>query len=541
MKFRVQRKVMPVLMLTAVLLGSLWAQTMGPPPDAIQSVSPAYAVQGDTNVQVTVTLASRFAPPYEIKPQSMKIGAVQGRNLTRNGLTVTAAFDFPGTASTGHKTVSIEFPGPPNRGGMNVVFTRSSVFEIRASSSQVPGPNPPPLPDPGTSSYILAGTGQDACYDNFSGIICPGPGEGFYGQDANFQANPPSYWDNGDGTITDLNTGLMWQKDPGEKKTWYEAMSGASTCQLGGYNDWRLPGIKELYSLILFSGIDPSGPIEPGGAGNVPFLDTNYFIFQYGDVSAGERIIDAQYWSSTEYVGTTMDGAATVFGVNFADGRIKGYPRDIGANGLPHTQFVRYVRGNSYGGNIFIDNQDGTITDQATGLMWSKADSGSGLNWQQALAWVQRKNLENYLGYNDWRLPNAKELQSIVDYTRSPATTNSAAIDPVFQCTPIIDEGGETNYAFYWTGTTHINGGVYPGTMAVYIAFGEALGYMEMPPNPGIRVLMDVHGAGAQRSDPKVGDPAEWPEGHGPQGDVRRIYNFVRLVRGVPLAAGSSR
>jgi hypothetical protein len=42
----------------------------------------------------------------------------------------------------------------------------------------------------------------------------------------------------------------------------------------------------------------------------------------------------------------------------------------------------------------------------------------------------------------------------------------------------------------------------------------------------------DVHGAGAQRSDPKAGDPAMFPHGRGPQGDVIRIYNYVRLVRG---------
>jgi hypothetical protein len=43
---------------------------------------------------------------------------------------------------------------------------------------------------------------------------------------------------------------------------------------------------------------------------------------------------------------------------------------------------------------------------------------------------------------------------------------------------------------------------------------------------------MNVHGAGAQRSDPKSGDPANWPYGHGPQGDEVRIYNYVRCVRG---------
>jgi len=56
---------------------------------------------------------------------------------------------------------------------------------------------------------------------------------------------------------------------------------------------------------------------------------------------------------------------------------------------------------------------------------------------------------------------------------------------------------------------------------------------MEMPPNSGNYVLQDVHGAGAQRSDPKSGDPADWPHGNGPQGDVVRIYNYVRVVRDV--------
>lgn len=44
---------------------------------------------------------------------------------------------------------------------------------------------------------------------------------------------------------------------------------------------------------------------------------------------------------------------------------------------------------------------------------------------------------------------------------------------------------------------------------------------------------VDVHGAGAQRSEFKAGGPAEYSEGHGPQGDAIRIYNYVRLVRDV--------
>ncbi|MHB9026803.1 MAG: Lcl C-terminal domain-containing protein [Armatimonadota bacterium] len=179
----------------------------------------------------------------------------------------------------------------------------------------------------------------------------------------------------------------------------------------------------------------------------------------------------------------------------------------------------------------YKDNGNGMVTDRATGLMWAKADSGTGMNWQQALAWVQGKNAANYLGHNDWRLPNAKELQSIVDYTRSPDTTKSAAIDPVFICTPITNEGGAADYPFYWTGTSHLDGPPNQANAAIYLSFGRALGWMGMPPgSPNVR-LLDVHGAGAQRSDPKAGNPAGFPRGRGPQGDVIRIFNYVRIVR----------
>ena len=183
------------------------------------------------------------------------------------------------------------------------------------------------------------------------------------------------------------------------------------------------------------------------------------------------------------------------------------------------------MRGNtSYGENDFVDNGDSTITDSATGLMWTQDDGNTGLNWEQALAWVEQKNVESYLGHDDWRLPNAKELQSIVDYGRSPDTSSSAAIDPLFNATGITNEGGAADFPFYWSGTTHANWTGTSGGSAAYVAFGRALGYMNS-------TWVDVHGAGAQRSDPKAGDPADWPYGRGPQGDALRIYNYVRLVR----------
>ncbi len=59
---------------------------------------------------------------------------------------------------------------------------------------------------------------------------------------------------------------------------------------------------------------------------------------------------------------------------------------------------------------------------------------------------------------------------------------------------------------------------------AMYLSFGEAQGKMNGR-------LMDVHGAGAQRSDPKSGDESDYPQYHGPQGDVQYVYNYARCVR----------
>lgn len=377
-------------------------------------------------------------------------------------------------------------------------------------------------------AYPIVDTGQGKCYDNNSEVSCQQVGQAFLGQDAQYTGNVPHYQDNGNGTVTDLVTGLVWQQDPGAKMTYAQAVAGASTFKLAGYTDWRLPTIKELYSLILFDGTDSSSCMIGEQCAVIPFIDTRDFKFSYGDTSSGERIIDSQFATSTKYVSTTMNGNDTMFGVNFADGRIKGYGTGpmLGQSGNK-TFYVLYARGNpNYGQNKFVNNGNATITDNATGLTWMQSDSGSGMTWESALAYCENSTVA---GYHDWRLPNVKELQSIVDYSRSPATTNSAAIDPLFNATAITDEAGQPDYPFYWSSTTHADasGG---GTEANYVAFGKALGYMN-------NQWMDVHGAGAQRSDPKTGSASEFPQGHGPQGDAVRVNNYVRCVRGGSVAS----
>ncbi len=130
------------------------------------------------------------------------------------------------------------------------------------------------------SPIMLPDTGQTKCYqavDPFSEIPCTGTG-----QDGAYSINPMSYTDNGNGTITDNNTGLVWQKcsigqnnDAGCSGTssgsnWYQA-SGTyhadynattqnicGTLSLAG-GGWRLPSRKELHSIVDYS-IPSPGP-----------------------------------------------------------------------------------------------------------------------------------------------------------------------------------------------------------------------------------------------------------------------------------------
>jgi len=75
----------------------------------------------------------------------------------------------------------------------------------------------------------------------------------------------------------------------------------------------------------------------------------------------------------------------------------------------------------------FTDNADGTISHQPTGLMWKVCSEGQTytngscenpalpFKWTEALAQVNTVNTEGYAGYNDWRLPNIKELNALVE------------------------------------------------------------------------------------------------------------------------------
>ena len=353
--------------------------------------------------------------------------------------------------------------------------------------------------------YKVVESGQVNCYDDDGVLIdCPEEDEAFYGQDAQFEAPEFSFIDNGDGTISDQNTGLMWQQVPSSSDfKWQEAVDYCENLVFAGYDDWRMPSAKELFSISDFN----SG---------WPYLDLTYF-----DLASGQITKDEQYWTSNYYVGVTVEGGSeSAFGVNHVTGHIKAYPANSG--GPIGGKYVRAVRGDTYGENELTDNGNGTITDNASQLMWTQDDNGEGIDWEAALAYAENSE---YAGFSDWRLPDVKELQSIVDYNYSPSATDEEhqgpAIDPMFNCTPIINEAGDDDYGYYWTSTSaHFTSGE-PYYYAWYVAFGMAVN------DQGD----DFHGAGGVRFDTKY-------EG-GPLGEGgERFYNYVRLVRDAEETSG---
>jgi hypothetical protein len=121
--------------------------------------------------------------------------------------------------------------------------------------------------------------------------------------------------DNGDGTVTDTETGLMWQQGEGGFMNWETALSYCENLvfpENQGYDDWRLPNINELQSLVDYSKHNPA-------------IDSYYFPYA----------VSSHYWSSTPLASDTYYGA---WSVNFYGG--DGYSSRGGS-----SLYVRAVRG----------------------------------------------------------------------------------------------------------------------------------------------------------------------------------------------------
>lgn len=236
-------------------------------------------------------------------------------------------------------------------------------------------------------AFTLPDTGQTNCYDAGGAVIaCAGTG-----QDGALILNPMSYTDNGDGTITDNNTGLMWQKqDDSTGRMWGDAGRYCTNLSLGGHSDWRLPTVMELTSIVDYSGVSPT-------------INTTYFP----NTSASQNW---QYWTST----TIPDFSWLAMSVSFNNGHTH-TSNDVAIA----SNYDRCVRGMEVAistGNG-TDNGDGTVTDNVTGLIWQIGKgasinnySGNIYSWTYALSYCNKLRLG---GHSDWRLPNIKEMESV--------------------------------------------------------------------------------------------------------------------------------
>jgi hypothetical protein len=281
----------------------------------------------------------------------------------------------------------------------------------------------------------LPKTGQTKCYDT-AGVEIPCAGTG---QDGEIQAGvewpEPRFNDNSDGTMTDNLTGLMWTKDANlyGYLSWNTALVYCNNLTLGGHSDWRLPNVNELESLVNANEWDSATWLNTQGFTNV--RSGNYWSstaagyypgFAWNiDMTVGSVLNDRKSFDSS-FVWPVRGGQCGSLDHSVIclpkTGQTKCYDTvgtEIPCSGTGQDGEIQ--AGVARPDSGFTDHGNGTVTDNLTGLMWTKnANLPNGRTWQQALDYVSGMNAGAYpnLGYTDWRLPNRKELFSLIDYSR---------------------------------------------------------------------------------------------------------------------------
>lgn len=206
------------------------------------------------------------------------------------------------------------------------------------------------------------------------------------GEDSDYTINAPELIDNLDGTITDKITGLMWQKVDGGEMTHSSALQYADSLTLGSFTDWRLPIAFEIYSIQNLQV-------------NNPALNTTYFTKS-----------NAEYWWTSDL---QVNDNSRVWVSNAGGGignHLKSETISAGGTKRYHARAVRNIKENISLQKRFEVIDDDVVVDSLTGLMWQRKISNNPMTWENALAFSEQLSHGNY---NDWRLPNIKELHSI--------------------------------------------------------------------------------------------------------------------------------
>jgi hypothetical protein len=279
----------------------------------------------------------------------------------------------------------------------------------------------PAFSAPVQTAVLLPDTGQTTSYTEI------------FGEDSDYRINPHSYTkldaegrdlpDSAEGwtMVRDNVTGLIWEvktidgsiHDKDGTFTWRDArfsyIQDLNDRKFGGFTDWRLPYIRELSCLIDADRF-------------LPALNTDYFPNMPSEFKTDFWSYDIVSWAVQNAWVVRFGGWGRVFYVN--------------QSLLNH---VRAVRGEAaWEQNDYVENGDGTVTDQYTGLMWQQDTAEEQMTWEEALAYCENLSLADY---DDWRLPNRNELQSLVD--KQPGL-EGAAINKAFP---------DTYLNIYWTST----------------------------------------------------------------------------------------
>jgi len=330
----------------------------------------------------------------------------------------------------------------------------------------------------------LPATGQTTCWNSSGAVIsCAGTG-----QDGELRKGAPlTYVDNGDGTVTDVNTGLMWEKhshdgtvhDDHNKYTWANAFAHVATLNrtnFAGHADWRLPNVRELLSIVTYQNLIPTV---------APAFDNR--CSSGCDVTRCSCTFSGDTWTSTS---ETASPSKQWF-VDFQDAQVgtgleggTGPARAVRdtSTGCPLPATGQTTCWNSSGNVIscagtgqdgelrrgaplaYADNGNGTVTDLNTGLVWEKvSDDGTVHDKDNTYTWanaftghVATLNATSFAGHTDWRLPNVRELQSIVNYQSSNPMVSSAFKT---NCAPGCPATGCSCTASgnYWSSTSSVS------------------------------------------------------------------------------------
>ena len=203
------------------------------------------------------------------------------------------------------------------------------------------------------------------------------------------------YLDNADGTVTDGKTSLVWQKtDDLKERTFPHARSFCESMVLGGHDDWRLPRIDELQTIIDNDKYNPS-------------INSMFIGKPNG------------YWGNTTYV-YWPDYAWFIW---FLNGDTYTDPKNIG-------HLVRCVRGESYWSpnpsDRLVKVDEYTIKDTLSTLVWQRSDDMEMRTWEDASDYCEGLILG---GESDWRLPYIEELYTIINYLKYDPALNDELFD----------------------------------------------------------------------------------------------------------------